>query len=136
DGSEITNLAFELEIRATARRRRHGDANLGQDLVSLKGCCEQRDEEVIDGNRSGPAGTGSDYLGSEREHGRRMIVCRIAVRKVPAHRGHVSNLWVCNETRRVVDYRNFEAIKLSLSKFSSPGTPADCQVAAVFFDVL
>src|SRR4029077_3725196 len=95
-------LQLQIASRAALSGARDGD--LDQDLILVERGAEEAEEKVARGNAPGSTGPLGHERRVEREHRRRMIVPRIAMRDVTAHRRRVAHERIGDHGRRVVEY--------------------------------
>ena len=132
---KIADFAFQLDVSASAPWRRDGNANLGKNLVMLQRRGEQRDKEIVDRNHPFALGSGGDDLRAQRQHGRRMIIRGIAMRKIAADRGQVPHLRIGNDRRRIQQQRILRPHHVRRFQLRFAREPANLQEAAVLLDI-
>jgi hypothetical protein len=76
---KVTHFSLQLEISAAASGRRDGNTDLGKNFIRAQGGSEQVGKKARDRYLSLPLGPDNHDLGFQRQHGRGMVIGRIAM---------------------------------------------------------
>src|ERR1700736_1910 len=133
---EVSYFSFQLKVGAAASRRWNRDTDFGQDFARFKRRRKNGKEKIVDWYRPLSALPGGDDLRSQRQHSRRMIVCRIPMSQISADCRHVPNLWIRNGCGRIQDNRIPGTYQAGCLQISLTRQSADFKKATFLFAVL
>ena len=135
-GGEVADLALQLGVAIAGPRRGHRNADLGHDFVRLHQRVVGADEETVGRNDALARRRTQHERRAQRQHQRRMVVARIAVRDVAADRALVAHLRIGDQPRALDQQRALVLQQLRPDQLVLGRHRADANRAALLADAL